>query len=587
MYAKHFGFLEDPFGATPDPRYLYAGAEHAEALAALHYGLLERRGFLVLTARPGMGKTTLLHHLLERWKDKADTALVIRPPETREQMIWAVLDDLGLDPAPDYARDCRRLRDLAIECRRRGRRLLLVFDEAQAIPLAVLEEIRLLSNLEAPNEKLVDVVLAGQPELDERLAGGDCEQLRQRVAIRARIRELDAAEVRRYVEHRMRIGGHKRGRLFSARALAALTRLSGGVPRNINAICFQALSAAFAGGQHRIDEAQVERAAAAVNGSARELPRPRRYRWAAGAAFTVLVASALTAGLHFERDFRHSGWFERRLGIASLPVAAAAPKVVPLPEGPPSGVETPPGLPQPESTAAVGPLPQEATAGIPPGPMEGAHSGGDASPGLPPRPRGPSPDSGGASVAAPGIPGPAEGSPAGVDASPRLPRERGPSAGSGGTPAAGSPSRVDASSVPLRQKGPSAGSGGAPAVAPGIPAQLDAAPSRVRASPRLPLRQRGPSAGSGGAPAPSPAIPGPVDGSPSGGAASPLLQPLPPDSVAKVRVAPADTMRQIALRRYGRWDPQVWDHIHKANPGLSDPGKVQVGQVLLLPGGVP
>src|SRR3989442_7088373 len=126
MYATHFGFSEDPFGATPDPRFLYWSAEHAEALAALHYGLLERRGFLVLIARPGMGKTTLLHHLLQRWKDKADTVFLFRPPETRDQMITDVLQDLGIAPGPSYAASCGRLHDRAIECRERGLRLLLV-----------------------------------------------------------------------------------------------------------------------------------------------------------------------------------------------------------------------------------------------------------------------------------------------------------------------------------------------------------------------------------------------------------------------------------------------------------------------------
>jgi len=145
MYARHFRFREDPFGAAPDPKFLYFSREHAEALAALHYGLLERRGVLVLAARPGMGKTSLLHHLIERWKDKADTAFLYRPPETREEMIAGVLEDLGLEPGPSYAENCRRLRDQAFESRRRGRRLLLIFDEAQGIPPEVLEEIRRLS----------------------------------------------------------------------------------------------------------------------------------------------------------------------------------------------------------------------------------------------------------------------------------------------------------------------------------------------------------------------------------------------------------------------------------------------------------
>lgn len=291
MYARHFGFREDPFGAAADPKFLYFSREHAEALAALHYGLLERRGVLVLAARPGMGKTTLLHHLLERWKDKADTAFLYRPPETREEMIAGVLEDLGLDPGPNYAENCRRLRDQAVESRRLGRRLLLVFDEAQGIPPEVLEDIRRLSNLETPDEKLIDILLVGQAGL-----ALEEEALRQRVAIRAEIRELDAAEVRRYVEHRMRAAGRPRGRVFSRGALARIADLSGGIPRNINTICFQALSAAFAKGAKRVRRSAFE---PAPQHRLRFCP-PNGGRWAAAAGVLLLVGTLVGAG-HWRR----------------------------------------------------------------------------------------------------------------------------------------------------------------------------------------------------------------------------------------------------------------------------------------------
>jgi general secretion pathway protein A len=281
MYERHFGFREDPFGPAADPKFLYFSREHAEALAALHYGLLERRGLLVLTGRAGMGKTTLLHHLAERWKDKAEVAFVAQPPEFREEMMRVLLEDLGVEAADSYRENWSRLRDRAAEWRRRGRRVLLIFDEAQAIPRDVLEEIRRLTNLETPEAKLLEVILAGQPGLEQQWTGEEGESLRQRVEIWAQVRNLDPAEVRRYVDHRIQKAGRPRGRVFTAGAIAAVAERSAGVPREINRICFQALSAAYARGKKRVGVAEV---------TGREGSRTG-LRWAAAAA------AALATGL--------------------------------------------------------------------------------------------------------------------------------------------------------------------------------------------------------------------------------------------------------------------------------------------------
>jgi general secretion pathway protein A len=327
MYARHFGFLEDPFGAAADPKFLYFSREHAEALAALHYGLLERRGVLVLAAPPGMGKTTMLHHLLKHWKDKADTAFLYRPPETREEMIAGVLEDLGLEAGPTYAENCRRLRDQAVESRRLGRRLLLFFDEAQGIPAEVLEEIRRLSNLETPDEKLIDILLVGQAGL------ALAEALGQRVAIWAEMEALDAAEVRRYVEHRMRAAGRPRGQVFSRDALARIAELSGGIPRKINTICFQALSAAFAKGEKRVGRSAFE-----------PIPQQRpRFRWSA-AAGVLLVAGGLAAVASVQwpapRAVASVQWPVSSNPAPTTVLAAAAPQLVEpqLPEPDPGRV---------------------------------------------------------------------------------------------------------------------------------------------------------------------------------------------------------------------------------------------------------
>ncbi len=330
MYLEHFGFLEEPFGATPDPKLLYFSREHAEALAALHYGLVERRGFLVLTGRPGMGKTTILRYLLQRWKDRAATAFVFHPPETREQMIAAVLEDLELTAGGSYAEGRRLLEALAVECCRQGKRLLLIFDEAQAIPPAVLEEIRLLSNLETPEEKLVEIILAGQPALLEKLQAPECEQLRQRVSIWARLLELDEEEVRRYVEQRLRLAGGRK-RLFTGRALSRLARASQGIPRTINALCFQALSEAFAEGKKKVDEGLLRRAAPETAGRLTGARRARIERpgWVAAAATAGMAAGTLVASTYLQH-YTLAG-VASSLPLRAVKVSAAPPPSAPLP----------------------------------------------------------------------------------------------------------------------------------------------------------------------------------------------------------------------------------------------------------------
>jgi general secretion pathway protein A len=333
MYEKHFGFREEPFGVAPDPRFLYCSPQHAEALAALHYGLVEHRGILVLTAAAGMGKTTLLYRLLEQWRDRAAVAFLFRPPESRDELLGAVLEDLGLSAGGTYSEKWRQLQNQALECRRRGRRLLLFVDEAQTLGALLLEEIRLLSNLESPEEKLLDVVLAGQPSLLEQLLQPESSEFRQRVGVWARIAALDAAEVRRYVQHRLKVAGRLRGRILQRRALAALDELSGGVPRNINNLCFEALSQAFAEGHKHVEEVAVRRAAAALGP---ELGPPMaapgrvatspRMGWVAAAVAAGIAVGALAASLYFPREWRKPEWrFWNLTAVSAAPANTVSP----------------------------------------------------------------------------------------------------------------------------------------------------------------------------------------------------------------------------------------------------------------------
>jgi general secretion pathway protein A len=346
MYLEHFGLLEQPFGVTPDPKFLYFSAEHAEALAALHYGLTERRGLLVLTAAPGAGKTTLLHYLVEHWKEKAQTAFVIRPPETRDQMMASVLEDLGLAPARDFAEGRRALQNLALECHAQGRRLLLVFDEAQTIPEAVLEEIRLLSNFETPEVKLIEIILAGQPELAAQLDSPRYEPLGQRALVRAHIGPLDKEEVRRCVEHRLRVAGREK-RIFSRRALRLAAEASQGIPRKVNAVCFEALGSAFAAGRNRVGEPEI-RSAAMAAGMALPLQNAgwpvAPVGWAAALAAIVLFAGAARfagGASAIERALLRANWLPR--GVSAAPPVERTPTVAvadATPEPTPAGAES-------------------------------------------------------------------------------------------------------------------------------------------------------------------------------------------------------------------------------------------------------
>ena len=346
MYLDHFGFRLQPFGPTPDPKFLYFSAGHTEALAALHYGLLERRGWMSLIAPPGMGKTTLLYHLMELWKGRAEIAFLCDPPETREQMLAAVLEDLGIAAPAGYVEGRRMLQAMATECRRQGKRVVLIFDEAQALSPALLEQIRLLSNFQTPEEKLIEIILAGQPSLGERLATPECEQLRRRVAVTAKIEKLDPAEVRRYVEHRLRQAGGKNSRVFTNRALTLLAEASGGVPGDINTICFEALSGACARGKKKVDDQEVRRALVALSTqypsagrAAAQARGPSRLRWVSGAA--AVAALALASGSYLHRLDRVPTTTE---AASSLPLMVVAP----LPPTAPAVEETPPPAPAEE-----------------------------------------------------------------------------------------------------------------------------------------------------------------------------------------------------------------------------------------------
>jgi type II secretory pathway predicted ATPase ExeA/phage tail protein X len=244
---EYFGLRDQPFGVTPDPRYLYFSPSHAEAFASLIYAIEAKRGFSALIAEPGMGKTSLLFHLLDKMQHSARTAFLFQPEPDQHGLLRSLLSDLGINTELQSVSEMHEvLNDLLLAESRTGKHFVLVIDEAQDLDDTVLESVRLLSNFETPQAKLMHIVLAGQPALANRLAKPELTQLRQRVAAWAGLSPLTSAECSDYIDHRLKVAGYKGTNLFPAASKILIASASRGLPRNINHICFGCLSLGFA-----------------------------------------------------------------------------------------------------------------------------------------------------------------------------------------------------------------------------------------------------------------------------------------------------------------------------------------------------
>jgi len=296
MYAAHFGLRDQPFSITPDPAYLFMSPHHQEALAHLLYGTGDLGGFVQLTGEVGTGKTTLVRALAEQRIDRLDVALCLNPRLTVVEFVAALCDELGVD-YPPQATTLKPLVDALnrhlLANHARGRRTVLIIDEAQNLSRGVLEQVRLLTNLETHRHKLLRIILVGQPELQRLLNRKDMRQLAQRITARYHLMPLRPAETRGYILHRLRIANAREG-LFSAAALRAAHRLSRGVPRLINVICDRALLAAYVQGHERVDGALLRQAA---REALRGTPFWQPPRWPRGAAAALAVTLLLGAGL--------------------------------------------------------------------------------------------------------------------------------------------------------------------------------------------------------------------------------------------------------------------------------------------------
>jgi general secretion pathway protein A len=269
MYLSFFGLNEKPFAITPDPRYLYLSERHAEALAHLLYGINESGGFIQLTGEVGTGKTTVVRTLLSRVPHHADVAVILNPRMTPVEFLLTICEELGLGIA-DADRDSVKqmvdaLNRRLLAAHAEGRRIIVIVDEAQNLTPEVLEQVRLLTNLETPTQKLLQIILIGQPELRELLDRTELRQLAQRITGRYHLEPLSLEETRGYVRHRLRVAGAGE-EIFTASALTAVHRVAAGIPRVINVTCDRALLGAYTQETRKVTPSLVRRAAGEVYG---------------------------------------------------------------------------------------------------------------------------------------------------------------------------------------------------------------------------------------------------------------------------------------------------------------------------------
>jgi len=337
MYQEFFGFTARPFQLLPNPDYLFLSASHEEALGHLLYAVSHGEGFVEITGEVGTGKTTLCRALLESLGDEVQAAYVFHPKLDPLELLQAVAAEFGIPSRADTAREMIDiLHRFLIAKKEERKRVLLIIDEAQNLTADVLEQIRLLSNLETTTSKLIQIMLVGQPELSDLLASHELRQLRQRISLRCRLKPLTAAETRRYIRHRVRQAGRKeKGDLFTRGAVTRIHRYSGGVPRLVNIACDRALLLAYGTDKPAITTRVARKAIRELEEGAPS--RPRAFSRARVAVVLLLAVAILVATESVvTRDNRDPPSGPARPAAGHLPGGPVSPAFVEADSGAPA-----------------------------------------------------------------------------------------------------------------------------------------------------------------------------------------------------------------------------------------------------------
>jgi general secretion pathway protein A len=340
MVLTYYQLAEQPFGVTPDPRFLFQSPTHREAMASVLYAMKAGRGFTALIADPGMGKTTVLFNLLQQLGESTRTAFLFQAQDSPKNFLRNLLGDLGIeDDGQDMVSMQKKLNECLVREISQGKNFVVVVDEAQNLDESVLEVVRMLSNFETASEKLMTIVLAGQPQLAEKLRSPQLTQLRQRVSIVARLKPFNSEETRAYIEHRLKVAGYRGATLFSDGAYALIAQHSEGIPRNINNICFNAMAIGCAMQLRSMDTAVIEEVLADLDLAPLSARAPvSEYQAPSGSRAQKLQAhaSALSKGWGLRAGIAGltmllagTGWM--MLANHQRAVVASAPQVQPAP----------------------------------------------------------------------------------------------------------------------------------------------------------------------------------------------------------------------------------------------------------------
>lgn len=334
MYCEHFGFKESPFSITPNPRFIFFSKNHREAFAHLFYGITNRVGFMELTGEVGTGKTTVLRTVLSQIDDDSHRlALILNPCLSRLELMRSINREFGLPSVGLSSSELlQELNRFLLAENAVGRTVVLVIDEAQNLEPQVLEQIRLISNLETETAKLIQIVLAGQPELGTLLERKDLRQLSQRIAVRYHLRPMDFADTREYIRHRLEVAGGRFAVNIDAAALKKIYRFSGGYPRLINIVCDRSLLVAFGESKHKVSARDVATAIAEINRLQNHSVSVARIRLYLVAALLLCLSFAGYTYQKSREAMPSVSYGEKKQAPITAGVVAAAPRISPSPQ---------------------------------------------------------------------------------------------------------------------------------------------------------------------------------------------------------------------------------------------------------------